>query len=419
VGGNVAYRANGTVYYDHTSDSDDGYPAVADLDLDGDPEVVVVHSSWAEPPAQVYTGMHAIRALRSDGSPYWGPFDVNADNPNVPSTDELAGGGPPMVANLDSDPEPEIGLATAFHYIVFEPDGTPKWYRDSHDHSSRKTGSSVFDFDGNGRAEVVYADHHWMRVYDGETGDILFCLCNTSGTLWEYPVTVDVNNDLATEIVIASNTLSTGACPSDPAGALDACTAARMTAGEVAGTDGVRAFASPAEPWVRTRRIWNQHSYHITNVSEAGAIPQKEIKHWTVAALNNFRQNVQPGATNLPDLRPQDLNVALEGCPSLLELNFAVFNAGWAASAPGIPVSIYVEISGVLEFVGEVSTTRVLLPGQYELLTFEYTTRGGEGHPVHFRVVVNDPDQIPAATFQECREANNSADTDAECSLVL
>jgi hypothetical protein len=41
------------------------------------------------------------------------------------------------------------------------------------DCSSAFTGSSVFDFDGNGKAEVVYADEQYMRIYDGTTGDVL------------------------------------------------------------------------------------------------------------------------------------------------------------------------------------------------------------------------------------------------------
>ena len=418
VGGNIAYRANGAVYYDHTAEYDDGYPAIGDLDLDGTPEVVVVQSSWAEAPLHAYEGMHEIRALDSTGATIWGPSDVNADNPNVPVTTQLAGGGPPTVANFDNDEEPEIALATAFHYIVLEADGSTKWYRDSQDNSSRKTGSSVFDFNGDGVAEVVYSDHWWMRVYDGPTGDITFCLCNPSGTLWEYPVTVDVNNDGATEIVVASNTLANADCPSDPAMALDSCTMARMVAGETARTFGVRVFASPTEPWVPTRRVWNQHTYHVTNVSEASAIPQSETRNWTVSALNNFRQNVQPGAANQPDLQLVDPGVDLSGCPTDMRVDFSVINEGWSASPPGVPVAVYVELMGVFTYVGEAATTQSLLPGQSELLSLDYPLQGTEGDPVRFRLVVNDPNQTPLDTLSECRPDNNSAETDGRCSLI-
>ena len=59
---------------------------------------------------------------------------------------------------------------------------------------------------------------------------------------------------------------------------------------------GVRVFGDAAGNWVRTRRVWNQHAYHITNVDEDGTIPAIESPNWTQPGLNNFRQNKQPGS---------------------------------------------------------------------------------------------------------------------------
>jgi hypothetical protein len=42
---------------------------------------------------------------------------------------------------------------------------------------------------------------------------------------------------------------------------------------------------------VQTRRIWNQHTYHITNVNPDGTIPSNEQNNWQVPGLNNFRLN--------------------------------------------------------------------------------------------------------------------------------
>ena len=43
--------------------------------------------------------------------------------------------------------------------------------------------------------------------------------------------------------------------------------------------------------WVAARRIWNQHTYHVTNVREDGTIPQFEAPHWR--NLNTFRTQAQ------------------------------------------------------------------------------------------------------------------------------
>ena len=57
--------------------------------------------------------------------------------------------------------------------------------------------------------------------------------------------------------------------------------------------------------WVRTRPIWNQHTYHITNINDDGTIPAVEDDNWLSPAgdpFNNYRQNVQDeGIFNAPD----------------------------------------------------------------------------------------------------------------------
>jgi len=382
--------------------------------------VIVVHSAFTPSP---YAGDHWLRALNADGSDRWGPIDLNAGlaPPADVASGQVGGGGPPTIANFDGDPEPEIAAAGAYAYVVFEPDGTRRWASISDDRSSRKTGSSVFDFDGDGIAEAVYGDHYWMRVYDGQTGDVRFCLCNTTATLWEYPVIVDVDTDGHAEIVIASNDYATPffTCPTTPD--LGTCETARIAAGENAGTHGIRVFASPTRDWVGTRRIWNQHTYHVTNVSERGEIPQHERPNWTIPGLNDFRLNVQPGATNLPDLVPVDLAVDLTGCSARMELNFRVRNAGWSASPAGVPVSVYVDPDGTgFTLLARVTTTRALLSGEAEGLSVAYDLPAGDADGIaRFRVVVNDDGDPPPADLDECRPANNEAFVDGDCAILM
>ena len=38
---------------------------------------------------------------------------------------------------------------------------------------------------------------------------------------------------------------------------------------------GVHVLHDVANQWARTRRIWNQHSYHVTNVNEDGSDPER------------------------------------------------------------------------------------------------------------------------------------------------
>ena len=60
----------------------------------------------------------------------------------------------------------------------------------------------MFDFDGDGKAEVVYSEQNHLRVYDGTNGAELVSLCNTTATLIEYPSMADVDNDGDQDLVV-------------------------------------------------------------------------------------------------------------------------------------------------------------------------------------------------------------------------
>ena len=53
----------------------------------------------------------------------------------------------------------------------------------------------------------------------------------------------------------------------------------------------IQAVRDVEDRWIQARRIWNQHTYHVTNVREDGTIPQWEKPHWE--SLNTFRTNAQ------------------------------------------------------------------------------------------------------------------------------
>ncbi len=159
------------------------------------------------------------------------------------------------------------------------------WLTKTQDCSSAATGSSLFDFEGDGTPEVVYSDEQYFRIYKGTDGSVLWSTCNTTGTLVEYPLVADVDNDGNADIVVVSNSYSSIVCPKDNSK-----------------QRGLRVFGDDQGKWVRTRRVWNQHAYHVTNVDEDGTIPKNELPNWTQPRLNNFRQNVQPlGEFSAPD----------------------------------------------------------------------------------------------------------------------
>ena len=186
------------------------------------------------------------------------------------------------------------------------------------------------------------------------------------------------------------------------------------------GTRGIRVFGDSADKWVRTRPVWNQHTYHITNVGSTGAIPAKEQRNWDQKGLNNFRQNVQgAGVFNAPDLTSVGLSVSTLGCPKTLSLRARVANMGSLGVKAGIKVSFYEGTQGKAStLLKTVVTTKALLPGTSELLIMSHPLQAGKLGPFNFWVRADD-DGTGKGAETECREDNNVASiTGVKCPLV-
>ncbi len=384
VTGNRAFKKNGTMIWDKSATLADGYAAIADLDKDGVPELVVTYSVGS---------VGYVRVQNATTG------DVIGTPLQVPGSGH---GGPPTIADFDGDTFMEIASANGDKYNVFEFDvGTKalsvKWSHDTQDLSSNVTGSSVFDFEGDGAAEVVYTDECYSRVFKGTDGTVLLEIPNSTGTIHEYPVIADVlGNNHAAYVVVANdrNHLLGGlTCPTTDAGAY-------------VPRHGVFVYGDPNNKWVRTRRIWNEHAYHITNVNSDGTIPAIENRSWEPQGLNNYRVSSQgKGVFNAPDLSV-DLEISTQPCPGGLELRARVKNNGSLGVAAGVKVDFYLGTSAQGQFLAEKTTTTALLPGGSEIvpLTFSLAGHGGQ---LSFFVTVDGGSS--ASVVPECLEDNNSA----------
>jgi len=355
----------------------DGYNGIGNLDADPEAEVVIVRRG------EVFVLEHT------------GVLKTRITIPRVACANNE--GGPPTVADFDGDGRAEIGVASADYYVVFDLDCTlplpagcaaqnVRWQVRNTDCSSRSTGSSVFDFDGDGRAEVVYADETNFRIFDGSNGTILFDdPTHRSNTRLEMPIVVDVDNDGKSEVLVAE-------APGD------------------ATPDGLVVWTDAGNNWVRTRRIWNQHTYHVTNVTEDGQIPRIEERNWSNPRLNNFRQNVQPGGLfDAPDLYVASVELAeCDAVAARLDIAVTVGNRGALAVAAGVPVVLRATpMGGTAQLVGVMRTTTFLLPGRTERLVFSWTPPGGFTFTDFTATATVDDDGMGGATYNECNEANN------------
>ncbi len=446
-----------------------GYTAVADFGtytadpgqddrttLDGIAEVAVVAGG-------------KVRIDTLGGRTVFGPVDLPASS----------GGGPPTIGDFDGDGRAELAAAASDSMTIFDPDctGVPDvatcpslqtngilWTQPSQDHSSNITGSSLFDFEGDGQVEAVYADECFVRVYRGTDGTVLYSQWRSSCTWNENPIVADVDGDFSSELVVPSNQ-SCGISPQnmgstnyetsphgnpmdplfvglpckEPADCMSLvcdqgycrCTddaqcpgGGFVCAAPPAGTpgagstcraewlgsiNGVRVYRDSLDRWVGSRTIWNQHAYAITNVNEDGTIPRTSAAqlNWQVTGLNNFRQNIQG------DLNPQHSPDMTAGNGAFqircdddgnLTMTVRVCNRGTNPFAAGAGVGFFdgdPDQGGTL--ICAVATTRDLFPGDCEeIICIWPDAPVDDPHDV---TVVADHD----SQRSECLESNNRA----------
>ncbi len=244
--GAAAYHSDGTLYWD--TGLGGGYPQIADLDGDGSPDVLL-------------TNTNGLSLIKHDGTIVYS--NLTPTGVPVGFTTWIR---PATIHDFHGDGKVEYAMSSADYYTEYTPAGTIVWSAPVSDQSGIAAGTA-FDFLGDGSAEAMYADEQHLFVFDS-TGTPIFSMPRTSGTLTEYPVVADIDNDGSAEIVVVSNMYP--GLPASPT---------------------VQVIRDRQDRWIQARRIWNEHTYHVTNVREDGTIPQFEAPSWK--ALNTFRTNAQ------------------------------------------------------------------------------------------------------------------------------
>lgn len=355
-------------------------PVLADVDLDGEVEMVINNAIYQ---FDAMAGRWVKEAYDStvldvghDAVADFGDFSMmRGDMPGQPeivhwdgttltirtirgtnvftATAPLDQGGPPAIADLDGDGLPEVVVA-GHSLVSFDMDCTatprPGGRCDSRttrgigwrqagltDASGAINGVTVFDFDGDNRAEVVEADECFVRIFDGRSGDPRWSAPRFSCTWIEMPVVADTDGDNSAEIIVGANAVCVGAaCPLAPGtpdpilpgfaciadaacpmgsscvGGLCRCTMdAQCGEGNVCRPSadrmgnvckstfnrsiGLRVYGDARNRWVPSRPVWNQYAYSSTNINDNGTVPPRAMmrNNWQVPGLNDYRRNTQ------------------------------------------------------------------------------------------------------------------------------
>ncbi len=247
AGGNKVYKlsitnstgtsGNSASLWKSISGYDDGLTSVADIDLDGFLDLVVVRSH------QMYA---------------WRPYSGPSSNPQLISSHPHGSNsaGRALLTDVNNDGYPEILFTfgtnlAAYRYVAASQSLQQLWLKSTSDLSGATT-LTAFDFNQDGSVEIVYRDQSDMRIIDGNTGNNISVFPCLAPTAVEYPAIADLDRDGQADIIASSSTYD-----------VNHDKHAKMVV-----------FHSPASTvWAPARHVWNQHAYNVVNVNNDLTVP--------------------------------------------------------------------------------------------------------------------------------------------------
>jgi len=284
---------------------------IVDLDLDGDPEIVVGSTAWSHTGEFLWRRTDVFNRFPSefpvvaniDDDPFpelirrRGDINAGAPDGNILAWNHDGSDlweverdfgfveAPITVADVDVDGLadillPGVGQGDDILEVLNGADGSVKWSQTVpfSDHA----GATAFDLDRDGFNEVVFLDNaSTVHVWDGRDGAFkasFELLPGANRTPQENTVVLfaDVDADGQAELVTPVGSAFTT-------------------------SSTIRIWESPNDDWAPMRSIWNQQRYYVTNVNDDLTIPSHPRPPWLEPGLNRAMVNER-----LPEARVEE-----------------------------------------------------------------------------------------------------------------
>ena len=410
AGGNKVYKlsitnpagtsGNSASLWKSISGYDDGLTSVADIDLDGFLDLVVVRSH------QMYA---------------WKPYSGSGSNPQLISSHSHGSNsaGRALLTDVNNDGYPEILFTfgtnlAAYRYVAASQSLQQLWLKSTSDLSDATT-LTAFDFNQDGSVEIVYRDQSDMRIIDGNTGNNISVFPCLAPTAVEYPAIADLDRDGQADIIASSSTYD-----------VNHDKHAKM----------VMFHSLASTVWAPARHVWNQHAYNVVNVNNDLTVPSFNFNPSTTFTdpngvvrrpFNNFLQQ----ATTLDHYgRPfmPLANLAIAGEPVLelgsevLSLEIDVCNTGETTFPAPIFFSVYTATG---QLVLTEAQSQSLQPGECVTVTLSISQDILKrfDNPYPLRIIVNDNGEGTAqygGLQTECDTSDNTTQVDGRpCEITL
>jgi hypothetical protein len=354
----------------------DGFTSVADFDKDGDLDAIVQGKKGALNYVYVWEieTPTVIRQFKLFNNWNEGASRVN-------------------VADLNGDGNLEISFVGYPWLYALKNNFTTLWTRPTNDYSS-VTASSVFDFCGDGSADVVYRGQTHLQILEGANGAIKWQDECMSATHIENPLILDVDNDGQTEVVISCGTDGT----------------------QDVGT--IFAYEAVGAPGIASRPVWNQHGYFNVNINDDLSVPTYQQNHHKVGnglQLNTFMNQYFNPTFPSPDA---NLTIGAVVCNmDSLEIEVNICNTGDNILPANTPISVYKKNPQAIgsTWVQSVQLGTVLLTDSCRIMTVKMpriandsiflVLNDNHSKPTPYKLSVD----FPVTTIGECQFENNIA----------
>ncbi|MBI1768437.1 MAG: hypothetical protein HYR67_08695, partial [Bacteroidetes bacterium] len=324
------------------------------------------------------------------------------------------------IADIDGDGKLNVSYISGKYMYALDENFNQKWRITVNEETSGYTGCTVYDFNGDGAAEVVYRDEQFLYIIngkDGTTNTQQQCIARTN---FEYPIVSDIDGDGTTELCVT--------CGFD-----DALAWSNFCSIAYSQNSCVRVFQSAGVPWVPSRKLWNQHGYFNVNVNDDLTIPKVMQKQTAIFStgvctvtsnrpLNSFlNQSPFLDSKGCPTYASPDLvnvqalfQVQPPTCPNTdFTVTIGVKNQGDVTINTNVPVTFY---NGDPTKAGATKLNTVNIPvnlSKNQTQTFTSLTVTGTGGSFNLYISLNDagtsvptPIVLPNTPILECDYGN-------------
>lgn len=229
----------------------DGYTTVGDIDGDGILDVVIVARELYDitsPAMPTY-----FYVWQGNETSLIGTFLKDG---NWPGGGNRSIGSRAFIGDIDGDGYADVAFTSNSYFDALKYNRTTKTFEKlftvTTTDTSGATTMTMFDFDNDGKVELVYRDETHLRIINNQGANIISFPCY-SGTHTEYPVVADVDQDGHADIIVAGS----------------------LTNVNPNANQRLQKFGSKTpKTWSPARSVWHQYGYNPTMINEDLSVPR-------------------------------------------------------------------------------------------------------------------------------------------------